>query len=490
MRRRRLLGICIALLSVCQLVALSVLSRPAAVASAPLVRAGEEGVAVAPATATADPAPGITPPHPLVGAHYHVWYPSNFDQGFLRERLEPPQQPALGRYRSDDPSVAERQIEWASSAGVDFFTLDWWPTEPARNANALTGLLGADNIGDIDFAMFYETWNLGFDADNESTPMNADSIARFVEDMGELADTFFDHPSYLRIDGRPVVILYLSRTMTGDVAGAIAQARAALQARGEDVFLIGDEVFWRPLQPDRMRLFDAITAYNLYESEKPEHAGYASETSFVADQVELYRRHTEAIGGAVPLVPGVIPGYNDRGVRPSLGHYAIPRRWAPGAAEGTLLRELIDRVARPLIDPRLPMLFVTSWNEWNEDTAIEPLSPAAETGAAGPDSGLFTDGYTYGGGDAQVLALRDEVVAVSGRVMSEGRPVAGTRVEARAVGGGAVLAADTTDSSGRYRLSRWLLAPGDVVLDAAGTRAEVAVVPERTALVDIVLTSG
>lgn len=429
-----------------------------------------------------------TPPHPLVGAHYHVWYPSNFDQGFLREKLVPPQEPSLGRYDSGDPSVAEAQIEAASASGVDFFTIDWWPSRTEQNVNALSGFLEADNIADIDFALFYEVWDLGFDAGSESTPMVPETIQRFVADMDLLADTFFDHPSYLEVDGRPVVILYLSRTMTGDVAGAVAAARARMQERGIDVILIGDEVFWRPLNPERMQLFDAITAYNLYDSDMPQHAGYASETAMFADQLALYRQHGEAAGR--PIVPVVFPGYNDRGVRPAADHYAVPRRWAPGQPEGTLLREMIDRVARPLLDPRLPMLFVTSWNEWNEDTAIEPLRDATETAAdSSASGGAFTQGYAYGGGDIQVRALRDEIVSVAGRVLDRHEPVAGRRVEARDRDG-VLLAADVTDSDGRFTLSRWLIPPGEVTVSAGGARATVTVDPERTTDVRLRLGTG
>jgi glycoprotein endo-alpha-1,2-mannosidase len=473
--RHRPLGLLIAALLLCQTGALA-LRAPAPAAAPSLVAPSGHSDAV-----DADVPAQEPPAAPLIGAHYHVWYPSNFDQGFLRSALDPPQQPALGRYRSDDPEVAEQQIEWASAAGVDFFTLDWWPSVPERNANALAGLLHADNIGDIDFATFYETWDLGFDAGREATPMDGPTIDRFVADMVELAELFFEHPSYLRIDGRPVVILYLSRTMTGDVAGAIGQVREALAELGHDVFLVGDEVFWRPLQPERMRLYDAITAYNLYESEKPEHRGYASQTSLVADQLALYRAHAAAAGPDVPIVPTVFPGYNDRGVRPSLGHYAVPRRWAPTDPEGTLLRELIDRIARPLLDPRTPMLFVTSWNEWNEDTAIEPLAPAAPTAADVSDTDLvFTDGFSYGGGSSQLRALRDELVAVAGRVVDDGGPVPGVRVEARRRDG-RLLAADVTDAAGRYTLSRWLLPAGEAVVVRAGRIAQrVTVDPDRT----------
>src|SRR5690606_27499800 len=120
----------------------------------------------------------------------------------------------------------------------------------------------------------------------------------------------------------------------GDVAGAIGRVRARLAELGHDVLLIGDEVFWRRPRPERIRLFDAITSYNLYDSDKPEHRGYASQTSLVDDTLAVYRQFAAAVQADVPLVPHVIPGYNDRGVRPSLGHFAIPRRWAPDLPEG------------------------------------------------------------------------------------------------------------------------------------------------------------
>jgi hypothetical protein len=180
----------------------------------------------------------------------------------------------------------------------------------------------------------------------------------------------------------------------------------------------------------------------------------------------------------------------------------VPRQWAPGAADGSLLRELVRRVARPLLDPRAPMMLVTSWNEWNEDTALEPLAPAPATAADTSGSGrAFTQGYSYQGGAGALEALRDEVVAVGGVVTDGGRPVDGIVVEAYR--GGRLLAADTTDHQGRYTLSRWLVEPGPVEVRAVARRAddeaaaeaeqstvaeavaEVTVEPDRTAFADL-----
>ena len=80
----------------------------------------------------AGPPPIVQDDQILVGAHYHVWYARNFSQGTLRDRLDPPQQPVLGRYDSTDPTTAEQHIAWCSQYGIDFLTLDWWPNRPSQ----------------------------------------------------------------------------------------------------------------------------------------------------------------------------------------------------------------------------------------------------------------------------------------------------------------------------------------------------------------------
>ncbi|HLI55509.1 MAG TPA: hypothetical protein VKY26_00625, partial [Actinomycetota bacterium] len=115
-----------------------------------------------------------------------------------------------------------------------------------------------------------------------------------------------------------------------------------------------------------------------------------------------------ALGGSVPIVPDVIPGYNDRATRPTEHHPAIPREYSPGAPDGSLLQQMFDQVALPNVDPRAPIVMITSWNEWNEQTAIEPVSSTATTTTDDSPSGTaYTQGYPYGGpGDALLATLR------------------------------------------------------------------------------------
>jgi len=317
----------------------------------------------------------------LVGAHYYVWYPANFAQGYLRAVLEPRQAPVLGEYDSRSPTIAERQIAIATAHGI------------------------------------YESSDLANRDDRKHILFDAETTDRFVSDMVTIARRYFAHPSYLRIDGRPVVILYITRMVYGRFPQAMREMRRALAAEGFDPFVIGDEIYWAVVesnenldtaanatgqpQVSRIQLFDAITAYNLYAETLPRHRGYPGQSHFVKDSIKLYRRYRDA--SAIPIIPGVMPGFNDRAHRLERDHFAIPRRWTEDAPEGSFFTESIERIAKPFVDDRLRMIFITSWNEWNEDTAIEPVTIAPPTADDISGRRLFTQGYAYEGfGDTYV----------------------------------------------------------------------------------------
>ncbi len=345
---------------------------------------------------------------PLLGAYYYSWFPENLGLGTLGPHLVPARGPAASS-RSDDPAVAERAIAEASSSGIDFFALDWWPTRPEQNRRIDTGFLRAPNLSSMRFAIFYETGDLGAPVPYQSiTELTPAARAHLVADMVQLARTYFANPQYLRIGGRPVVFWYVTRTLTGDVAAAVQEVRSALRSLGFGLFIVGDEISWRVTseagvgttdpQPERARLFDAITWYNLYDTSNPATWGYGSKTTFVTDVARLAQTYRDAVRDAVPVVPDVIPGYNDRGARLSEGHGAIPRQWAPGDTGATFLQHMLDEVALGHVDARAPMVMVTSWNEWNEDTAIEPVTSTASTVRDDSPTGTaYTQGFRYGG---------------------------------------------------------------------------------------------
>ena len=382
---------------------------------------------------------GLT--RPLVGAYYYLWNPENLIAGgSLRSQLLPPQRPPFGLIDSNKTQTATRDIANAHKAGIDFFAIDWWPYDPAFSGRnyltadaAMKEFLAAPDLREMKFAMFYETWNLGFDAGREQTPVSAQAELHFDSDMLALAKNYFSNPSYLHIEGRPVVYLYLTRTLTGDVAGMMQGARTYLKANGyADPFFVGDEVYWRvtpqiqaPNEPvftglpqlGRVDQFDAVTAYTLYYGD-PQQAngpasdstGYPGTTNIAADQRFLLTLYRNATNNKVPVLPVVQPGFNDRGFRLETNHPAQPRQWQAGDGPSSTLDQMLRCVAIPELDPALPIVMVTSWDDWNEDTGIEPIPGTPTTRDDSPSGTAYTQGYEYGGeGTSEVRTLASDV---------------------------------------------------------------------------------
>lgn len=349
-----------------------------------------------------------------IGAHYYLWYPSNFNHGNLRSKLSPEQEPLLGHYSSKSPQVAEQHIEIASNYGIDFFTLDWWPTRPAQNQSIKDGFLNASNISKMKFCIFYETIDLGYNESTRTVFVDNEKKQKFISNLKSIANDYFSHPQYYKVNGRPVIFFYVTRTLGGDYKGMFTESRDELKKLGYDPFFIGDEIYWISTQNDpsgmlvtdapnfdRINLFDALTSYNSYAPSLTNHAGYGITSSHLRDTASLYDRYKEAAPNA-RIVPGVLPGYNDRGHRLNIDNYPIARQYSVDQNQGSMLREYLNQIGSRYLDDQLKMLVITSWNEWNEDTAIEPIK---ETPESSNDSmnGAYAQGLKYGGSGFEAL---------------------------------------------------------------------------------------
>ena len=407
----------------------------------------------------------------LIGTYYYLWYPGNWREGYINGRLLPQQLPALGQYDSSDLKTIEQHIAWSSQYGIDFWAISWWPNHPEFDRIIREKIFKARNIRDIKFCIFYETSGLGLKDDQiDFTP---DKAKKMLSDFKFLAQTYFSHPSYLKIKGRPVAIIYLTRTFIGDYPEAISSLRKGLQEMGFNPFLIGDEIFWyvmRPnplppsLQPEtnRIKLFDGITGYNMYNWAKPKQMGYGNQSTFLSEVQGRYREYQLAIDKKIKLIPSTIPGYNDRGVRLSDNHPVIPRQFDPGGEEGSFFIQALKQTVLPFMDPDIPMALITSFNEWNEGTQIEPTQGTGVTRQDySPTMTDYTQGYVYQGyGDKYLSILQNTFMAVSGQVMDEQVGIPLTKVDLRVFQGETLLANALSDNRGFYNLSRLNLPPG------------------------------
>lgn len=292
-----------------------------------------------------------------MSAYYYPWYRS--EEAWLEDV---PETPSLDEYDSETTSVVEKHVEWSKNAGIDSWCVNWAPTEQ-RGTWIEDHFLPVEGSRDLEFCMQPATlgrfrWQDGrVDFDDEYNRR----VLR--EDLELFERRYFGEPNYLRIDGRPVVYYFAFLAFGGDVGGAFREARDALD---EEPYLIADALgnSTISLYRDRLKPIDAISPYNPYDPEVVGTADFESYLETVADRYLQWSLATENSGHE--FHPTVIPGYDDTEVRPEAEHPILPR-------SEERFRSFC-RVAREYVEPGRNLVFLTSFNEWPEYTAVEPAT--------------------------------------------------------------------------------------------------------------------
>lgn len=287
----------------------------------------------------------------LIATYYYVWY------GLRRHWDAYLGTPLLGEYDSMDPIVICKHIDWATGHGIDVFIVSWWGPRTWEDA-VLHALINSPCVTDIKFAILYESLgrlkvkNGTIDLDDE------ENIKILIEDFKYISK-YFSYPQYLKIESRPLVVLYLARSFRGNVSRALYELRKSIRELGFEVYLVGDLVYWQdPItEIEHISLYDAVTAYNMHINNKN-----------ILDHFEEFLRikygewfsMTRALG--VGFIPSVLPGFDDKVVRS--GNLPLPK-------SVERFRKQLE-LAKQYMDPKLKIIAITSFNEWHEYTYIEP----------------------------------------------------------------------------------------------------------------------
>jgi len=329
---------------------------------------------------------------PVVGVYYYPWYRKpvsarrNPWRQVMRLHLKPPQKPRAGLYDSSDPRVIGEHISQSVRGGIDFWAVSWWRPDHICDRNFRNAILKHPDASRLKYAILYEsTGRLG--------TFKEPRYSNWESDLEYLSRTYFDHPAYLRVRGRPVLFVYLTREYFRNKGH---DALKVLREKFPKVYLVGDDVFGPGYRSAWARSFDAVTAYDVYGQSIGRYGGTRKAVSFLADNYRHARAEAGRAGAA--FLPTVAPGYNDTAVRnghPGRARYFTDR---DGSSEGDIFRAMIRSAALPNLDPRCGrMMMVTSFNEWYEDTQIEATAGTApQSDRDDSESGThYTGGQRY-----------------------------------------------------------------------------------------------
>lgn len=135
-----------------------------------------------------------------------------------------------------------RLKEQAKAAGIDFFVIDWWNKGDYLEDTTLHYLLKSEEMDGFKFAIMYNSDSHLRRKSDYTIDFDKTNMTFFLQDIYYIAQTYFSHPNYLRIDGRPVIYLYQASAYIGNIYEAMQHMRYVVGILGYDVYVIGDLV--------------------------------------------------------------------------------------------------------------------------------------------------------------------------------------------------------------------------------------------------------
>ncbi|GGL89758.1 endo-1,3-alpha-glucanase family glycosylhydrolase [Micromonospora yangpuensis] len=261
-------------------------------------------------------------PTPVL-AHYYIWFNAT---SWNRAKVD---YPALGRYSSDDTEIMRRHVRMAKAAGIDGFLVSWKRT-PLLD-DRLAKLVEVAAAEDFRLGIVYQ----GIDFSRNPLP-----LATVRADLRYFTQRYAAEPVFDIFD-RPVVIWNGSERFDPDeIAETTREAR-------RDLLVLGTAKNVEAVESSRSAL-DGQAYY--WSSADPE-------SDRVADRLDAMARAVRQ-GGGLWIAP-VTPGFDAR---------LIGGRRQVGRRDGETLRASFAAARHSAPDA----IGVISWNEFSENTHIEP----------------------------------------------------------------------------------------------------------------------
>jgi len=287
----------------------------------------------------------------------------------------------LGYYDLRLPEVMARQFELARHFGIQGFCFHyyWFGGKRLLERPIETLLASKDESLNFPFCLCWanENWTRRWDGAEHEILMKQDHSDEDHERVFDDLLRYFKDPRYIRIDGKPVIVVYRPLIIANVEKMAEIWRRKAAKAELPGIYIVATTAFGFS---DPVSIgFDALVQF-------PPHAVSVSEitadqellnpgfSGYVYDYKETVDAYLEILGETRekprqwPFFPGVMTAWDNVARKQSRGnvfHNASPQdfhRWLAGA----------NKFSREYNSPSERLVFVNAWNEWGEGTYLEP----------------------------------------------------------------------------------------------------------------------
>lgn len=272
-------------------------------------------------------------------------------------------------YDSLDEGVLSEQNREMLEHGIVPLMSWWGPANPAGDPFLDRYL----TLPGPQLALLYEVTGRLLQDDDGLYDMDDPIVRdRFIDDVRHLHERYWSKPEFadrwFRIDGKPVLFIWLSHAFKGSFEAIGATLRSEFP-----VFVVGSnfnlDLYFAPGLQDIVRGMDAVSSYGSYNPSLVHETGGRMSLTYVTRYIQAYRAWMDWLRREAPgvrLIPPVQFAFEDQ-----RGNPRLTSSYAEASTFAEMVRLLMEYSWR-CEEPLLPMINVVSYNEHFEGSAIEP----------------------------------------------------------------------------------------------------------------------
>ncbi len=302
-----------------------------------------------------------SPVRKKIMAHYMPWYQSQPISGYWgwhwhMNHFSPPTtiashyHPLFGPYDSSDPHVLASQSLLMKFGGIDGMIADWYGIEDfwdyGRVRDATNAFVPYIKQAQLEFSICYEDQTVGHMLNNGHFADRNEAVAHGVEVMEWLDNHYFSDSSYLKIDGRPVLLCFGPQFFT---------------------YSEWELLFEAPVSPPHFFPLKYHTAPNTGEFDWP---SPGAGTEGITSNLNAFYDRAASLGWD-HYVGGVFPRFHDiyeeAGIGSSYGYI--------DDQDTATFTQTLERAILSDAD----IVQIVTWNDYGEGTVIEPTEEDSYT---------------------------------------------------------------------------------------------------------------
>jgi hypothetical protein len=281
----------------------------------------------------------------------------------------------FGYYDLNDPSVMPRQVTAAKAAGLEGFCFYYYNFNGKRLLDRpIDDFLRRPELN-ISFCLMWanENWTRRWDGCEAEILMSQDYRDEDCEALVDDIARHFADPRYLRINGRPLLLLYRVDTIP-EGAQTLAKWRGLFRSRHDEDPLVVMAQGFGNFDPTQYGFDGAVefpphkVTANLKWANSECTKLDRSFTGSILKYADIVRASLDEAVPSYPLIKTVMPSWDNDARRQGKGMSVIGS--SPAVYETWLGKTVGFARQNPFYGE--PLVFINAWNEWAEAAYLEP----------------------------------------------------------------------------------------------------------------------